>query len=94
MSPPVWMKINHDYPVSPSQYNKMDPRQSYLLYMDDGRQVDADEMKLLGDRNGVFPRRLATQDFFIQDLVICSATQICSANSSSCIRRKACLSPR
>lgn len=41
----------------------MDPRQSYLLYMDDGRQVDADEMKLLGDRNGVFPRRLATQDF-------------------------------
>lgn len=25
-SPPVWMKINHDYPVSPSQYNKMDPQ--------------------------------------------------------------------
>lgn len=93
-SPPVWMKINHDYPVSPSQYNKMDPRQSYLLYMDDGRQVDADEMKLLGDRNGVFPRRLATQDFSFRTLVICSATQICSANSSSCIRRKACLSPR
>lgn len=64
-SPPVWMKINHDYPVSPNKTNKMDPRQSYLLYMDDGKQVDADEMKLLGDRKGVFPRRLATQDFFI-----------------------------
>lgn len=54
-SPPVWMKINHDYPVSPSKTNKMDPRQNYLLYMDDGKQVDADEMKLLGDRKGVFP---------------------------------------
>ncbi len=78
-SPPVWMKINHDYPVSSSQYNKMDPRQSYLLYMDDGRQVDADEMKLLGDRNGVFPRRLATQDFFIQDprYLQCYADMFC-----------------
>lgn len=66
-SPPVWMKINHDYPVSPSKYNKMDERQGYLLYMDDGRQLDADEMKLTGDRNGVFPRRLAMQDYFIQD---------------------------
>lgn len=66
-SPPVWMKINHDYPVSPSKYNNMDERQGYLLYMDDGRQLDADEMKLLGDRNGVFPRQLAKQDYFIQD---------------------------
>ena len=57
----------------------MDPRQSYLLYMDDGRQVDADEMKLLGDRNGVFPRRLATQDFFIQDprYLQCYADMFC-----------------
>lgn len=78
-SPPVWMKINHDYPVSPNKTNKMDPRQSYLLYMDDGKQVDADEMKLLGDRNGVFPRRLATQDFFIQDprYLQCYADMFC-----------------
>lgn len=78
-SPPVWMKINHDYPVSPSKYNKMDQRQAYLLYMDDGKQVDADEMKLLGDRNGVFPRRLATQDFFIQDprYLQCYADMFC-----------------
>lgn len=78
-SPPVWMKINHDYPVSPSKYNQMDERQSYLLYMDDGKQVDADEMKPLGDRNGVFPRRLATQDFFIQDsrYLQCYADMFC-----------------
>ena len=78
-SPPTWMKINNDYPVSPNKTNKMDPRQSYLLYMDDGKQVDADEMKLLGDRNGVFPRRLATQDFFIQDprYLQCYANMFC-----------------
>lgn len=78
-SPPAWMKINQGYPVSPSQYNNMDPRQSYLLYMDDGRQVDADEMKLLDDRNGVFPRRLATQDYFIQDprYLQCYADMFC-----------------
>lgn len=78
-SPPTWMKINNDYPVSPNKTNKMDPRQSYLLYMDDGKQVDADEMKLFGDRNGVFPRRLATQDFFIQDprYLQCYANMFC-----------------
>ena len=66
-SPPAWMKINHDYPVQPANTNKMDERQAYLLYMDDGRDRDPNEMQLLGDRNGVFPRRLASQDFFIQD---------------------------
>ena len=66
-SPPVWMKINHDYPVSPNQYNTMDPRQAYLLYMDDGRQLNPDEMQLTGDRDGVFPKKLAQQDYFIQD---------------------------
>ncbi len=78
-SPPAWMKINHDYPVSPSRYNKMDERQGYLLYMDDGKQVDPDEMKLLGNRDGVFPRRLATQDFFIQDprYLQCYADMFC-----------------
>ena len=36
-------------------------------------------MKLLGDRNGVFPRRLATQDFFIQDprYLQCYANMFC-----------------
>ena len=36
-------------------------------------------MKLLGDRNGVFPRRLATQDFFIQDprYLQCYAEMFC-----------------
>ena len=78
-SPPVWMKINHDYPVSPSNTNQMDERQAYLLYMDDGRQVDAEEMKLLGDRKGVFPRRLASQDYFIQDprYLQCYADMFC-----------------
>ena len=85
-SPPVWMKINHDYPVSPSKTNKMDPRQNYLLYMDDGKLVDADEMKLLGDRKGVFPRRLATQDFFIQDprYLQCYADMFCKFNTVFC----------
>lgn len=78
-SPPTWMKINQDYPVVPNQHNTMDPRQGYLLYMDDGRSLDPDEMKLLGDRNGVFPRRLATQDFFIQDprYLQCYAEMFC-----------------
>ena len=65
-SPPAWMKINHDYPVLSSKYNTMDPRKDYLLYRESAT-VDADEMKLTGDRSGVFPRRLATQDYFIQD---------------------------
>lgn len=66
-SPPVWMKINGDYPVLSSKYNRLDPRKDYLLYSDNSGKADPDEMKLLGDRNGVFPRRLASRDFFIQD---------------------------
>lgn len=66
-SPPAWMKINNDYPVSPRNTNTMDERQGYLLYMDDGKHLDPDEMKFLGERNNVYPRRLALQDFFIQD---------------------------
>ena len=83
-SPPAWMKINQDYPVSPNQYNTMDNRQGYLLYMEKDSQnqnvnFDPDEMKLLGERNGVFPRRLATQDFFIQDprYLQCYANMFC-----------------
>ncbi len=64
--PPVWMKINHDYPVLSSQYNQLDPRKDYLLYSSI-ETVNPDEMKLLGDRHGVFPRKLATKNYFIQD---------------------------
>ncbi len=70
-SPPAWMKINNNYCVLSSKYNNQDPKQDYLLYMSpeesDGKAIDPDEMKLLGERNGVFPRKLATQNFFIQE---------------------------
>lgn len=65
-SPPSWMKINNDYCVLSSKYNTQDPKKDYMLYMDNG-SVDPDEMKLLGDRSGVYPKRLANQDYFIQD---------------------------
>lgn len=65
-SPPGWMKINNDYPVVSSRHNRQDSRIDYLLFGSvDG--IDEDEMKFLGERNGKFPRRLATQDYFIQD---------------------------
>ena len=78
-SPPSWMKINHEYCVLSSKYNKQDPAKDYLLYMDDGRNLDPDEMKLLGDRDGVFPKRLASQDYFIQDprYLQCYAEMFC-----------------
>jgi glucosylceramidase len=78
-SPPAWMKINQDYPVLSSRHNTQDPRKDYLLYMDDGKHTNPDEMKLLGDRNGVFPRRLASQDYFIQDprYLQCYADMFC-----------------
>lgn len=65
-SPPSWMKINNDYPVLSSRHNEADPQIDYLLY-GSVEGIDEDEMKFLGDRNGKFPRRLATQDYFIQD---------------------------
>lgn len=71
-SPPVWMKINQDYPMLSSPHNRQPKEKDYLLY--EGTAIgatsadtDPDEMKLLGDRNGVFPRRLASQDYMIQD---------------------------
>lgn len=82
-SPPAWMKINNDYCVVSNKYNKQDPRKDYLLYDDKStegqKSVDPDEMKLLGDRNGVFPKRLATQNFFIQDprYLQCYAEMFC-----------------
>lgn len=65
-SPPSWMKINGDYPVLSSRFNEMDKRLDYLLY-GSPEEVDEDEMKFLGERKGQFPRRLATQDYLIQD---------------------------
>ncbi|MDE7419525.1 MAG: beta-glycosidase [Muribaculaceae bacterium] len=65
-SPPTWMKINGDYPVVSSKYNNADPRKDYLLF-GSVEDIDEDEMKFLGERKDQFPRRLATQDYFIQD---------------------------
>lgn len=71
-SPPAWMKINQDYPVLSSRFNHQPKEKDALLYAgavvgSGATDIDPDEMKLLGDRNGVFPRRLATQDYMIQD---------------------------
>jgi glucosylceramidase len=78
-SPPTWMKINQDYPVLSSKYNDQDAKKDYLLYEDDGVENDPDEMKLMGNRDGVFPRRLARQDYFIQDprYLQCYANMFC-----------------
>ena len=65
-SPPAWMKINQDYCVLSSQWNNQPKEKDYMLY-GNADEVDPDEMKLLGERNGVYPRRLATQDYFIQE---------------------------
>lgn len=64
-SPPAWMKINQDYPVLSSRHNQQPKAKDYLLY--EGGTVDPDEMQFLGERKGQFPRRLATQDYMIQD---------------------------
>jgi len=64
-SPPAWMKINNDYPVLSSKYNKQPKEKDYLLY--DGGEVNPDEMQFLGERKGQFPRRLASQDYMIQE---------------------------
>lgn len=66
-SPPSWMKINHDYPVLSSKYNNQPQEIDYILFSGIGGEPDADEMKLTGPRDGVFPRQLATVDYFIQD---------------------------
>ena len=65
-SPPSWMKINGDYPVVSSRTNDGDPKIEYLLF-GSVDEIDEDEMKFLGERAKQFPRRLATQDYFIQD---------------------------
>lgn len=62
-SPPSWMKINNHYAVQSSKYNDLDPRQDYLLFGDEDRSVN--EQVNPGGR--IFPRRLATQNFFIME---------------------------
>ena len=65
-SPPAWMKINQDYPVLSSQWNRQPKEKDYLLF-DDGGQPDPNEMQFNGERGGQFPRKLATQNYMIQD---------------------------
>ncbi len=66
-SPPSWMKINGDYPVVSSKYNTLSPQLDYLLFGNSDAEVDEDEMKLTGARDGFFPKQLATTDYMIQD---------------------------
>lgn len=66
-SPPTWMKINQDYPVCSSQWNKQAKEKDYLLF-DDGGVPDPNEMQFVeGQRGRLFPKRLATQNYMIQD---------------------------
>lgn len=65
-SPPAWMKINQDYCVASSPYNTQPKEKDYLLF-DDGGVPDPNEMQFLGERKGLFPRKLASQNYFIQD---------------------------
>ena len=57
-SPPAWMKINQDYPVLSSRYNKMDSRLDYLLHCNSAPKAR---------RHDRFPDWLAGEDYFIQD---------------------------
>ena len=65
-SPPAWMKINNDYPVVSSRFNTMNPQKDYLLF-DALGEIDEDEVKLAGQREGKFPRRVAANNYMIQD---------------------------
>ena len=66
-SPPTWMKINQDYPVCSSEWNRQTKEKDYLLF-DDGGVPDPTEMQFAdGQRGRLFPRKLASQTYFIQD---------------------------
>ena len=66
-SPPAWMKINQDYPVCSSEWNTQPKEKDYLLF-DDGGVPDPNEMQFSdGQRGRLFPRKLASQNYFIQD---------------------------
>ncbi len=65
-SPPTWMKINQDYPVMSSTWNKQAKEKDYLLF--GGGTVDETEVMNAGKQQGrLFPKKLASQDFFIQE---------------------------
>jgi len=56
-SPPSWMKINHYYSVvSNAEFNKLDPKLDYLLFENSEKTYE-----------NLFPRKLAINDYFIQD---------------------------
>ena len=66
-SPPSWMKINNEYCVASSQYNTQAKEKDYLLF-DDGGIPDPTEMQFTdGQRGRLFPKKLASQNYFIQD---------------------------
>ena len=65
-SPPAWMKINNEYCVMSSQWNKQAKEKDYLLF--GGDEVDETEVMMAGQQKGrLFPKKLATQSYFIQD---------------------------
>ena len=66
-SPPAWMKINKDYCVVSSKFNNQPKEKDALLFGGDTGEIDPNEMWLEGDRRKLFPRRLATQNYFIQE---------------------------
>lgn len=66
-SPPAWMKINQEYCVASSQFNTQAKEKDYLLF-DDGGMPDPNEMQFNdGQRGRLFPKKLASQNYFIQD---------------------------
>jgi len=65
-SPPAWMKINQEYCVASSPFNTQQKEKDYLLF-DDGGTPDPNEMQFLGETRGKFPRKLASQNYMIQD---------------------------
>ncbi len=74
-SPPSWMKVNHHYAVQSSKYNDLDPRCDGILYGDNDRSHNE---QVNPDKN-IFPRRLATTDYFIQEprYLQCYANYFC-----------------
>ena len=66
-SPPAWMKLNKDYCVVSSRFNNQPKEKDALLYGGGTAEIDPNEMWLQGDRRKLFPRRLATQNYFIQE---------------------------
>lgn len=65
-NPPTWMKINQDYPVMSSTWNKQAKEKDYLLF--GGGTVDETEVMNAGKQQGrLFPKKLASQDYFIQE---------------------------